>query len=198
MYAQKHVRIHTYRRYMQCHIFACTCIERAREKERHQVYIRVVGVTRMMEPKIGRKIKKDWIIKQDRGGYVIVSHMLLGQFFEPDLSMIVPRSDFNLFRGKIGLRWCQKMKKPNISRKNVCYRSKFEVDRFRSGRGRMEAGKTDCRRAKGGPSATKNGHLWPKLCPKFDQNFGHHPGDTDYSAVPFSTPKCQFESIFEL
>ena len=49
----------------------------------------------------------------------------------------------------------------------VCYWSKFEVDRFRSDRGRIEAGKTDRGRAKGGPSGTKNGHLWAKLWPNF-------------------------------
>ena len=43
----------------------------------------------------------------------------------------------------------------------VCYRSKFEIVWFRSGRGRIEAGKMDRGRAKGGPLVTKNGHLWP-------------------------------------
>ena len=57
----------------------------------------------------------------------------------------------------------------------------FEVDQFRSGRGLIEAGKMDRGRARGGPSGTKNGHLWPKLWPKFDQNFGHHPGDPYHS-----------------
>ena len=46
---------------------------------------------------------------------------------------------------------------------SVCYRSKFEVDRFRSGRGRIEAGKMDRGRAKGGPPGTKIGHLWPTI-----------------------------------
>ena len=73
--------------------------------------------------------------------------------------MIVPRPDFNI----------------------VCYRSIFGDARFRSGRGRIEAGKTDRRRAKGWPSGTKNGDLWPKLCPKFGHFFGHHPGDPYHS-----------------
>ena len=37
-------------------------------------------------------------------------------------------------------------------RKNICCRSKFEVDRFRLDQGRIEASKTDRGRAKGGPS----------------------------------------------
>ena len=65
--------------------------------------------------------------------------------------------------------------------KNGRYRSKFGHDRFRSGRGRIEAGKTDRGRARGGPSGTKNGHIWPKLEPKFGQNFGHHSGDPGHS-----------------
>ena len=56
----------------------------------------MVRVTRMTEPKIGPKIFKDWIIKQDRGGYITCSHMLLGLFFEPDLSMMIPMSDFKV------------------------------------------------------------------------------------------------------
>ena len=38
--------------------------------------------------------------------------------------------------------------------KNVCYRSIFGHDRFRSGRGRIEVGKTHRGRARGGPSGT--------------------------------------------
>ena len=49
-------------------------------------------------------------------------------------------------------------KNDKIKKLNVCYRSKFEVNRFRSGRGWIETGKTDRGRAKGGPSGTKNGH----------------------------------------
>ena len=53
------------------------------------------------------------IVSQNRTSEDIlyVSHIFLGQFFEPDLSMIVPRPDFNVERGKIGLRWSQKMTK---------------------------------------------------------------------------------------
>ena len=78
-----------------------------------------------------------------------------------------PKNDkIRIFSGKIGR-----------------YLSKFGHDRFRSGRGRIEAGKTDRRRARGGPSRTKNGHLWPKLWPKFGQIFGHHPGDPYHSDI---------------
>ena len=36
-------------------------------------------------------------------------------------------------------------------------------------------------RARGGPSGTKNGHIWSKLWPKLGQIFGHHPGDPYHS-----------------
>ena len=74
-------------------------------------------------------------------------------------------------------------KNPIFFGKNRRYRSKVGHDRFRSGRGRIEAGKTDRGRARGGPSGIKNGHLWPKLWPKFGQIFGHHPGDPYHSGV---------------
>ena len=72
------------------------------------------------------------------------------------------------------------------SETNVCYRSIIGHDRFRSGRGRIEVGKTDRGRAKGGPLGTKNGHLWSKLWTKIGQTFGHHPGDPDHSVVNVS------------
>ena len=46
-------------------------------------------------------------------------------------------------------------KNPYFFRTNVCYLSTFEVDGFRSGRGRIQAGKTDRGRVKGGPSGLK-------------------------------------------
>ena len=66
--------------------------------------------------------------------------------------------------------------KSKVFHKKECYRSKLEVDRFRSGRGQIEAGKTDRGRAKGGPSGTKNGDLWPKLWTNFAQIFGPSSG----------------------
>ena len=67
--------------------------------------------------------------------------------------------------------------------KNGRYRSIIGHDPFRSGRGRIQAGKTDRGRARGKPSRTENGHPWPKLWPNFAQIFGHHPGDPGHSAI---------------
>ena len=60
------------------------------------------------------------------------------------------KSHFLIFPGKIGSN-----------------RSLFGVGRSRPGRGEVEGVKTDPGRARGGPSRTKNGPLWPKIDGKF-------------------------------
>ena len=75
----------------------------------------------------------------------------------------------------MGPRWGQKMTKYENFRKNGRYRSIFGHDRFRSGWGWIEAGKTHRRKARGGPSGTKSGQ-------NYGQNFGYHPGDPYHSA----------------
>ena len=56
----------------------------------------MVGVTRVIEPKIGPKIGKDLIIKWDPGVDLECLVYKSWVVFVPDLSMIIPRSDFDL------------------------------------------------------------------------------------------------------
>ena len=55
--------------------------------------------------------------------------------------------------------------------------------RSRPGRAEVEGVKTEPGRARGGPSMTKIGHLWPKNDQYVNKNFGHHPGDPCHSAI---------------
>ena len=79
--------------------------------------------------------------------------------------------------GPKGSKKCQKIK---ISGKIDPNRSLSGLGRSRPGRAEVEGVKTDPGRARGGPSMTKNGHLWPKngqiFWPIFDQKraiYGH-------------------------
>ena len=74
--------------------------------------------------------------------------------------MIVPRSDFDPYGGKKRAQRGPENDKILLFQKKIePNRSLSGVGQSRPGRAEVEGVKTDPRKARGGPSGTKNGHL---------------------------------------
>ena len=84
---------------------------------------------------------------------------------------------------KEGPKGSKKLQNLTFSGKIEPNRSISGVGRSRPGRAEVEGVKTDPGRARGGPSRTKNGHLWPKNGQKLAKVFDHHPGDLNHSVL---------------
>ena len=82
---------------------------------------------------------------------------------------------------KEGRKGSKKLQILSFSGKIGPNRSLSGLGRSRPGRAEVEGVKTDPGRARGGPSMTKNGHLWPKISQIFCKFFGQHPGDPYHS-----------------